>query len=115
MDEDVIQIEGQHYIRATSARADERTRVLKHDDTFGVFDRFGDVRPVGLGEQGLFHRGTRYLSQWELRLGRARPLLLSSTVNDANELLTVDLSNPDITGPDGREIVYRRGELHILR
>ena len=48
MDDDVIKIEGQHYIRATSARADERTRVLKHDDTFGVFDRFGDVRTVGL-------------------------------------------------------------------
>ncbi|HVR61941.1 MAG TPA: glycogen debranching N-terminal domain-containing protein, partial [Polyangia bacterium] len=115
MDEDVIEIEGHHYIRATVARADERTRVLKHDDTFGVFDRFGDVRPVGLGEQGLFHLGTRHLSQWELRIGPSRPLFLSSTVNDANEVLTVDLSNPDITGPDGREILYRRGELHILR
>jgi glycogen debranching enzyme len=115
MDDDVIQIEGQHYIRATSARADERTRVLKHDDTFGVFDRFGDVRAVGLGEQGLFHRGTRHLSRLELRLGDARPLLLSSTVNDANEVLTVDLTNPDITGPDGREILFKRGILHLMR
>ena len=40
---------------ARSSRADERTRVLKHGDTFGVFDRYGDVHPIGLGEQGLFH------------------------------------------------------------
>ncbi|HEX3694944.1 MAG TPA: amylo-alpha-1,6-glucosidase [Polyangia bacterium] len=116
MDEDVIEIAGQFYIRATSGRSDERTRVLKHDDTFGVFDRFGDVRPIASSEQGLFHRGTRHLSRLELRLGRdrSRALLLSSTVSDANEALTADLTNPDITGPD-QQILLRRGILHILR
>jgi glycogen debranching enzyme len=114
VDEDVIQIAEHYYIRATSSRADERTRVLKHGDTFGVFDRFGDVQPVGLGEQGLFHEGTRHLSRLELRLARLRPLLLSSTINETNDLFAVDLTNPDMAEGDGR-IVLPRGVLHVFR
>lgn len=114
MDEDVIQIAEHFYIRATSSQADERTRVLKHGDTFGVFDRYGDVHPLGLGEQGLFHEGTRYLSRLEVRLGRVRPLLLSSTVNEANDVLAVDLTNADLTDDTGK-IVLPRGGIHLLR
>ena len=55
---EVIRVRGEHYILATSALADGRTRVLKHADTFGIFDRYGDVQPIGMGEQGLFHEGT---------------------------------------------------------
>jgi glycogen debranching enzyme len=117
MDEDVIQIAEHYYIRATSSRADERTRVLKQGETFGVFDRFGDVHPVGLGE-GLFHEGTRYLSRLEVRIGKVKPLLLSSTVNEGNDLLVVDLTNPDITdatdGDDAR-IALARGLVHLRR
>ena len=36
--------------------------------------------PVGLAKDGLYHDGTRYLSRLALRLGRQRPLLLSSAV-----------------------------------
>jgi hypothetical protein len=50
------------HILAASSPADERTRVLKHGDTFAVFDHYGDVKPGGLGEEGLYHEGTRYLS-----------------------------------------------------
>jgi glycogen debranching enzyme len=114
MDEDVIQIAEHFYIRATSSRADERTRVLKDADTFGVFDRYGDVHTIGLGEQGLFHEGTRHLSRLEVRLGKVRPLLLSSSVNEANDILAVDLTNPDITSEDGH-IQLPRGVLHLLR
>ena len=89
------------YIQATSSRTDDRTRVLKHGDTFGVFDRFGDVQPVGLGEQGLYDDGTRFLSRLELRVGGRRPLLLSSTVRKENDLLAVDLSNPDLKDKSG--------------
>jgi glycogen debranching enzyme len=115
MEDELIQIEGQPYVRADSVRTVERMRVLKHDDTFGVFDSLGDVSHiVGLGSQGVFHCGTRYLSRFELRLGKVRPLLLSSTVNDANEILTVDLTNPDTPGPDG-QVQLRSGLLHIMR
>ncbi len=81
------------------------TRVLKQGETFAVFDRYGDIQALGLGEQGLYHEGTRFLSRFVLRVGRNRPLLLSSTVRDDNTLLTVDLTNPDFT-IDG-QVPYR--------
>ncbi len=87
--------------------------MLKHGDTFAVFDRFGDMRPVGLGEQGVYHRGTRHLSALSLRLQGTRPLLLSSNVREDNALLTVDLSNPDVEH-DG-DIVLARDTLHVFR
>jgi glycogen debranching enzyme len=113
-DDELLQHQDTFYIQATSSRTDDRTRVLKHGDTFGVFDRFGDVQPVGLGEQGLYHDGTRFLSRLELRVGGRRPLLLSSTVRKENDLLAVDLSNPDLKGRDG-ELTLARGELHVSR
>ena len=113
MDNDVIRIKDQYYILSTSSLTDDRTRALKHDDTFAVFDRRGDIGPVGHGVQGVFHNETRYLSQWVLRLERQRPLLLSSAVKDDNASLAVDLTNPDISS-DGR-VTMPRGTLHIAR
>jgi glycogen debranching enzyme len=111
--QEVIRIEDQYYILATSSLADERTRVLKQGDTFAIFDSHGDIRALGIGEQGLFHLGTRHLSICELRLGEVRPLLLSSVVNEHNELLAVDLMNPDLV-VDG-ELTIQRDSLHIFR
>jgi glycogen debranching enzyme len=111
--QEIIRVEDQYYILATSSLADERTRVLKQGDTFAVFDSHGDLRALGLGEQGLFHLGTRHLSAFELRLGKARPLLLSSVINEHNELLAVDLMNPDLV-VDG-ELTMQRDSLHIFR
>ena len=113
-DDEVVSMHEQFYIQATSSRADDRTRVLKHDETFAVFDRFGDLQPVGLGEQGIYHDGTRFLSRLELRIGGRRPLMLSSTVKKENDLLTVDLATPDIKDQKG-EIVLQRGTLHVFR
>jgi glycogen debranching enzyme len=87
---------GPHHILAASSPADERTRVLKHGDTFGVFDHYGDVKPGGLGEEGLYHEGTRYLSCLFLELEGHRPFFLSSTVRDENDQLMVALTNPDL-------------------
>ena len=113
-DDEVLEHQDKFYIQATSSRADDRTRVLKQGNTFAVFDRFGDVQPVGLGEQGIYHDGTRFLSRLELRLGGRRPLLLSSTVKKENDLFTVDLSNPDLMAADGT-LLLPRGELHVFR
>ena len=114
MEDELLKHQDSFYILATSTRADDRTRVLKHGETFAVFDRFGDVQPVGLGEQGLYHDGTRFLSRLEVRIGGRRPLLLSSTVKEENDLLAVDLTNPDIAARDGA-LILRRGELHLFR
>jgi len=110
---DIIEIEDQFYIRAQSSFADDRTRVLLHGDTFAIFDRYGDIHPIGFGQQGLFHSDTRYLSRLELRIGNVRPLLLSSTIRDDNILFTVDLTNPDLELASGRFLP--RGMLHIFR
>jgi glycogen debranching enzyme len=87
---------GPYHILAASCLADERTRVLKYGDTFAVFDHFGDVKPGGLGEEGLYHEGTRYLSGLLLELEGSRPFFLSSTVRDENDQLSVALTNPDL-------------------
>src|SRR5918911_1523488 len=70
------------YILAQAPLADERSRGLKQGETFAVFDHYGDIKPAGLGEEGLYHEGTRFLSCLVLQLGRDRPLMLSSTVQE---------------------------------
>src|SRR5207245_8702407 len=94
MAKEVIRIRDEFYIRSSSPRVDARTRVLKQDDTFAVFDRFGDIDTFG-GELGLYYQDTRFLSRLTLRLGKDRPLLLSSTVREDNAVMAVDATNPD--------------------
>src|SRR5690242_2814890 len=100
------------YIVAPTPLADELSRVLKHGETFAVFDHFGDIKPTGLGEEGLYHEGTRYLSCLLLGLVHGRPMFLSSTVRRDNDLLAVDLTNPDLT--QGGTAVPR-GTIHLSR
>lgn len=109
---DVIRVNDQYYILATSSRADERARVLKHDDTFAIFDHYGDIQPFGLREQGIYFQDTRYLSSLELRLDDERPLLLSSTITEDNDLFAVDLTNPDLLRSG---VLLPRDVLHLFR
>jgi len=74
-------------------------------DAFAVFDRHGDLHPIGLNEQGLFYREPRHLSKSVLRLAETQLLLLSSTVRDDNALLTVDLINQDLQLPSGETLL----------
>ncbi len=111
--EDVRRIEGEYYILATSALADDLDRVLKQGDTFAIFDHYGDIKPVGLREEGVYHHDTRYCSSLILKLGRTRPLVLSSLVERDNARLVVDLTNPDMTIGDGPMIPH--GTVHIRR
>jgi glycogen debranching enzyme len=111
--DEIIRVNEQFYILASSSLADNRTQVLKHGDTFGVFDRRGDIEPVGQGAQGLYHEETRFLSKLVLKLEGERPILLSSSVKEDNRLLSVDMTNPDIL-TDGT-VVIPRGALHLSR
>ncbi|KAI3597208.1 hypothetical protein D8I24_6874 (plasmid) [Cupriavidus necator H850] len=110
---ETIRIENRWYVLATSSHADDRTRVLKHGDTFGVFDRFGDIHSIGTGDQGLYHQGTRFLSRLELYLNGRRPMLLNSSVTQDNSLLTIDLTTPDFDS-DGT-LVVPKGTIHVFR
>jgi glycogen debranching enzyme len=85
-----------HSLVATSTLTEVERRVLKHGDTFAVFDRYGDVAPGGLGEHGLYHEGTRFLSCLLFELYGQRPFFLSSTVRDDNDRFEGHLTNPDL-------------------
>jgi glycogen debranching enzyme len=100
-----------HHVLATAGASDDRTRVLKHGDTFAVFDHFGHIRHGGLGEEGLYHHGTRHLSGLILELDGRRPFFLGSTVGDDNQQLSVWLTNPDEIR-DGR-VEVPLGTLHL--
>jgi glycogen debranching enzyme len=113
MAREVIRIRDEFYIRSSSPRIDVRTRVLKQGDAFAVFDRFGDIDTFGTGELGLYFQDTRFLSHLTLRLGRDRPLLLSSTIREDNAVLAVDATNPDMWR--NGELVVPRGSVHIFR
>jgi glycogen debranching enzyme len=80
---------------------------------FAVFDRHGDIRHHGMGEQGIYFDGTRHLSEMVVRLWNERPLLLSSTVEPNNFLFTADLANLDVS--KGDSVAIQRGTLHVLR
>src|SRR5438105_3032990 len=113
MAREVIRVRNEFYIRSSSPRVDVRTRVLKQGDTFAVFDRFRDIETFGTGELGLYYQDTRFLSRLTLRLGKDRPLLLSSTVREDNAVMAVDATNPD-TWRDS-EMVIPRGTVHVFR
>ena len=103
----------QYYIAAGSSPSDDRARVLKYGKCFAVFNRYGDIEPLGLGEHGIFFRGTRHLSELVLGVWDARPLLLSSTVKCDNFVFTADLANVDVYHQ--QQVKVPRGTVHIVR
>ena len=111
--DDVIQYQDRFYILATSSLLQERRHVLKDGGSFAVFDPQGDIVPLGSGEQGYYHFGTRHLSRLQQTLNGRRPLLLSSRVREQNDIFGADLTNADQVR-DG-EIVLPRDLLHVFR
>ena len=112
--QDIIKLENKFYIAVNSTYADDRTRVLNHTDTFGIFDRWGDAKQLGEEVQGIYHNGTRFISDIEFRINGMRPLLLSSSIKEGNEILSVDLTNPVLVGKTPEESI-QKGLLYIGR
>ena len=112
MDDTTIRVTDDYYIVAAASSSAE-IRVLKHDDSFGVFDWSGDIQHAGLGEQGIYHQGTRFLSLLAFRFGNLQPFLLSSTIKRDNTLFTVNSTNPDLYVNGA--LILQRGDLHIFR
>jgi glycogen debranching enzyme len=106
------QLENTFYILATDT-ADYVSRVLKDGETFAVFDPHGDIQAAGLGQEGLYHEGTRFLSRLLFKLGNARPFLLNSTIKEDNLFFVVNLTNPDVY--QSGQLLIPRGTLHITR
>ncbi len=102
-----------YYIHASSSYADDKVCILNYEDSFGVFDRWGDIKQMGSGVQGIYHQGTRFISEMELELNNYRPVLLSSNIKNENEIFSVDLTNPDMDNGNG--IIISKGSIHIAR
>jgi glycogen debranching enzyme len=112
MDNTTVRLTDDYYI-VTAASSSAEVRVLKHDDSFGVFGRNGDIQHAGLGEQGIYHGGTRFLSLLAFRFGNLEPFLLSSTIKKDNISFTINLTNPDVYV--NGSLILQRGDLHIFR
>src|SRR5215475_2329561 len=113
----VLTIDNVYYVRAASALADDRTRVLKYGDTFAVFNRYGDIEAIQPLPFGLFHSETRHLSRMAFYIDDRQPLLLASAIQGDSTALCVDLANTDRTGdraaplPGGIVHAFRRTTL----
>jgi glycogen debranching enzyme len=110
---DIVRVKDEYYVRASSALADDRTRVLKYGDTFAVFNRYGDIEAFGSSQLGLFHAESRHLSRFTMRVNQQQALLLSSTIREDNSFLSVDLTNLD--SPVNSDDTVPRGTVHIFR
>jgi glycogen debranching enzyme len=110
---ETVRLDETFAIVSEAERATTPVRVLKHGDTFAVFDPHGDIMAAPGSEHGVYHAGTRFVSRLELLLGSRQPLLLSSTISVDNTVFTADLTNPDIV-KDG-QVVLARGLLHLFR
>src|SRR3954453_8255830 len=92
---------------------ERRYHTLKSGDTFGVFDRSGDILSQLGGTDGLYHEDTRHLSHFDLTLGGLRPLLLSTSLAADNLMLTSDVSNAVMRDHGGHEV--DQGVVHVQR
>src|SRR5690606_4434970 len=95
--EDLLEsLDDKFHISADAVNSDERNHILNHSNTFGVFDRCGNIFPRGQMVQGIYHEGTRYINELVLTINGQKPLLLSSTIKEDNDILSVDLTNPHL-------------------
>jgi glycogen debranching enzyme len=102
------------HVPATAAAQERHPVVLKHGDTFIVFDDRGDIAGALGTPEGLYDGGTRIISRYELRFAGHRPLLLSATTQEDNTGFDADLTNADmLSGND--EVVLMRELIHIHR
>lgn len=111
--EDAIKVDDQWYVSSTSSHTDDRTLALKQGEAFALFNRHGDIQRLGIGEQGIYFDGTRYLSHFGLLINDRRPILLHSTIRKDNTILDVDLTNPDIY--EAGKLIIPKDTVHLYR
>lgn len=114
IDTDTPTTPAQFLIPATVSLQEKRLYTLKHGDTFAVFDHSGDAIASPGSTDGIFHYDTRYLSHFYLTIEGKRPIMLSSTLGDDNEILTCDLTNPDLFDQTHRPVL-QHDLIHIRR
>lgn len=106
MNPEQFRLDEQYYLLA-SALAQRRPQILlNHAESFAIFDLAGDIPLAHRDAYGLFHRGTRFLHRYELRLNGKLPLLLNSTTALQGSAVVTHLSNAD---------ELHDGEIRLLR
>ncbi len=91
---------------------DSTTLVLNDSESFAIFDSIGDIDNRTYRAEGIFHHGMRYVSSWRLLVFGQRPLLLSSSIREGNDLLSADLTTPPLETQQGPVL---KGTVHIWR
>src|ERR1051325_2004637 len=100
------------HVITTSNLVDERTLVLKHGDSFSVLDHHGSIKPGGLGEEGLYHEGTRFVSRLQVMLEDQELIFLGSSVPNGTGQLAIVLTNPDFQ--EANDIRLGFGSLNVV-
>lgn len=98
---------------ASAILSSRRLHCLKNGDLFGVFDQTGDILWGQDIADGLYYRDTRYLSGLTFRLEDQRPILLSSVVRENNIMMSVNLTNENLSLRNGTRLAHDL--LHVLR
>ncbi len=96
-----VRLGDEYYVLASSLASRRHKHVLAHADTFAVLDQSGDIQFAVAEELGLFFRGTRHLSQFEMFVGGEAPFFLSARVTPDDLRAVANLTNGDIDD-DGR-------------
>ena len=112
--ETVLKVGSAFYVLASSLASRRVTRVLADGHSFAIFDAGGDIVESPLEALGLFHRDTRYLSRFELRIAGQTPYFLNSFLSDDKAQLRVNLTNPDL-GDHGGIIDLPRNSIQLQR
>ena len=114
-DEMVKPEESKFHIAADAANIDDRIKVLNHSNTFAIFDRWGDIHPLGKKIHGIYHQGTRFINKLELKINDQKPVLLSSAIKEDNEILSVDLTNPFLSDCNIQENIIHISRTQFIR
>ncbi len=112
--EAVLKVGSAFYVLASSLSSRRTTRVLADGHSFAIFDAGGDIVESPLEALGLFHRDTRYLSRFELRVAGETPYFLNSFLSDDKAQLRINLTNPDL-GVNGEVIELPRNSIQLER
>jgi glycogen debranching enzyme len=110
----VLKVGSDFYVLASALASRRASHVLANGQSFAVFDVGGDLLDYPLEALGFFHRDTRYLSHFELRIDGSTPYFLNSYESDDKVQLQVNLTNPDLNA-HGRATKLPRDQIQMER
>jgi glycogen debranching enzyme len=110
----VLKVGSDFYVLASSLTSRRETRVLADAQSFAVFEVGGDIADSPVEALGFFFKDTRFLSGFEMSIAGQAPYFLNSYLSDDNAEFRVNLTNPDLSGTEGK-IELPRNSIQIER